>query len=129
MGKEKKYLAIVTKNGIPEALYLDFLEKNPTFKKEWQSKAIKSYGVCNFEEATEEEVEKGTDKYIVFYDKERDREKKEFAKQKEEKIQESKTQKEPDEIIKPQPIQAEEKEDSSEDKPRKRSVIKKRKSK
>ena len=78
MGKENEYIAVITRNGFPEALYSDFLNKNLEFKKEWEKRMKKEYFGCSFKEADENEVKKETERYESYYEKEKEKSRKEI---------------------------------------------------
>lgn len=85
MSKEKKYLAIKTDQGFPEAILIDFLEGNPFFKKDWVLRSKRAYPGSPIVEATEEMTKRETDRYGVFDKQEKERRKKELSKLKDDK--------------------------------------------
>ena len=68
--KKKTYIACITKNGIAEALYKDWLEASPNRQIDWEKEMIRSHLGCKFEELTEAQVNKGIDQYGKFLERE-----------------------------------------------------------
>lgn len=91
---KKKFLAAKCKEGVIEAIDIDFIKSLENKKiawsvEGWKSKLIKEEKNVVFEEMTETQVKKESERFGKYYDKRREKEKAQFEKEMEKARSES----------------------------------------
>lgn len=79
MAKKQVYVAAVTKEGISEAIFKEYFDKNPEARKDWEKQIMREDPRCSIEELSGAKVDKEVERYGKWLEKEAKRKAKERA--------------------------------------------------
>ena len=71
MAKKQVYVAAVTKNGIVEAMFKEYFDKNPIKRKDWEKQMYREHRGCSIEELSGAKVEKEVERFGKWHEKEK----------------------------------------------------------